>query len=91
MLFFNETICIKYILKTLEMNNFVFTSTDIVISDRSKLFANKDKMISKYKLITYADGKLIASSNYLGLFLSELIKSQVINLHSLVYRFIKIR
>ena len=56
------------------MNNFVFTSTDIVISDRSKLFANKDKMIAEYTLITYADGGLITSSNDLGLFLSELIK-----------------
>ena len=64
----------NYILKPLKMNNSGFTSTDMETSKRSRLFANKDKMIAEYTLITYADGGLITSSNDLGLFLSELIK-----------------
>lgn len=63
-----------YILKPLKMNSSGWTSTDIDSTKRSRLFANKEKMIAEYSLITYADGGFLTSSNDLGLFLSELIK-----------------
>ena len=56
------------------MNNSGWTSADIDTTKRSRLFANKEKMIAEYSLITYADGGFLTSSNDLGLFLSELIK-----------------
>lgn len=63
-----------YILKPLKMNSSGWTSTDIDSTKRSRLFANKEKMIAEYSLITYADGGFLTSSSDLGLFLSELIK-----------------
>lgn len=63
-----------YILKPLKMNNSGWTSADIDSAKRSRLFANKEKMIAEYALITYADGGFLTSSHDLGLFLSELIK-----------------
>ena len=62
-----------YILKPLKMNSSVWTSTDIESTKRSRLFANKEKMIAEYSLITYADGGFLTSSRDLGLYLSELI------------------
>jgi hypothetical protein len=56
------------------MNDSGWTSPDIDVENRSRLFAYKDKMIAEYSLITYADGGFITSSHDLGLFLSELIK-----------------
>lgn len=64
----------NYILKPLKMNSSGWTPADIDTTKRSRLFANKEKMIAEYALITYADGGFITSSNDLGLFLSELIK-----------------
>lgn len=64
----------NYILKPLKMNDSGWTSADIDVEKRSRLFAYKDKMIAEYSLITYADGGFITSSHDLGLFLSELIK-----------------
>lgn len=63
-----------YILKPLKMNSSGWTSTDIDSTKRSRLFANKEKMIAEYSLITYADGGFLTSSRDLGLYLSELIK-----------------
>lgn len=63
-----------YILRPLKMNSSGWTSADIDTTKRSRLFANKEKMIAEYSLITYADGGFLTSSNDLGLFLSELIK-----------------
>lgn len=63
-----------YILKPLKMNSSGWTSKDIDSTKRSRLFANKEKMIAEYSLITYADGGFLTSSSDLGLFLSELIK-----------------
>lgn len=63
-----------YILNPLKMNDSGWTSKDINMANRSRLFANKQKMIAEYSLITYADGGFITSSRDLGLFLSELIK-----------------
>lgn len=62
------------ILKPLKMNSSGWSSKDIDVNQRSRLFANKEKMIAEYSLITYADGGFLTSSNDLGLFLSELIK-----------------
>ncbi|AIM35274.1 beta-lactamase [Sphingobacterium sp. ML3W] len=62
------------ILKPLKMNFSGWSSKDIDITMRSRLFANKEKMIADYSLITYADGGFLTSSSDLGLFLSELIK-----------------
>ncbi|MEA9412673.1 serine hydrolase domain-containing protein [Flavobacterium sp. PL02] len=62
------------ILKPLKMNSSGWSSKDIDVSKRSRLFANKEKMIAEYSLITYPDGGFLTSSNDLGLFLSELIK-----------------
>lgn len=62
------------ILKPLRMNSSGWSSKDINITKRSRLFANKEKMIAEYSLITYADGGFLTSSSDLGLFLSELIK-----------------
>lgn len=62
-----------YILKPLKMNSSGWTSTDIDSTKRSRLFANKEKMIAEYSLITYADGGFLTSSRDLGLYLSELI------------------
>ncbi|WP_334125327.1 serine hydrolase domain-containing protein [Empedobacter brevis] len=62
-----------YILKPLKMNDSGWTSADIDTEKRSRLFANKEKMIAEYSLITYADGGFLTSSHDLGLFLSELI------------------
>lgn len=64
----------NYILKPLQMNSSGWTSVDIDSTKRSRLFANKEKMIAEYSLITYADGGFLTSSSDLGLFLSELIK-----------------
>ena len=64
----------EHILKALKMNGSGWSSKDIDVAKRSRLFANKDKMIAEYSLITYADGGFLTSSNDLGLFLSELIK-----------------
>ena len=63
-----------YILKPLKMNNSGWTSTDIDSTKRSRLFANKEKMIAEYSLITYADGGFLTSNSDLGLFLSELMQ-----------------
>lgn len=63
-----------HILKPLKMNASGWSSKDIDVTKRSRLFANKEKMIAEYSLITYADGGFLTSSNDLGLFLSELIK-----------------
>lgn len=62
------------ILKPLQINTSGWSSTDIDLKMRSRLFANKEKMIAEYSLITYADGGFLTSSHDLGLFLSELIK-----------------
>ncbi|WP_158973534.1 serine hydrolase [Cellulophaga sp. L1A9] len=62
------------ILNPLNMLASGWSSEDIDIAKRSKLFANKEMMIADYSLITYADGGFITSSEDLGLFLSELIK-----------------
>ncbi len=62
-----------YILKPLKMNSSGWTSRDIDSTKRSRLFANKEKMIAEYSLITYADGGFLTSSRDLGLYLSELI------------------
>ncbi|KFF10092.1 serine hydrolase domain-containing protein [Flavobacterium hydatis] len=62
------------ILKPLKMNSSGWSSKDIDVSKRSRLFANKDKMIAEYSLITYPDGGFLTSSKDLGLFLTELIK-----------------
>lgn len=64
----------NYILKPLKMHHSGWKSEDIDITKRTRLFANKEKMIAEYSLITYADGGFITSSHDLGLFLSELIK-----------------
>lgn len=64
----------NYILKPLQMNSSGWTSIEIDSTKRSRLFANKKKMIAEYSLITYADGGFLTSSSDLGLFLSELIK-----------------
>lgn len=63
-----------YIIKPLKMNASGWSAKDIDIEKRSRLFANKKKMIAEYSLITYADGGFLTSSNDLGLFLSELIR-----------------
>lgn len=68
-----------YILKPLKMNHSGWMSADIDTTKRSRLFANKEKMIAEYSLITYADGGFLTSSHDLGLFLSELIKGYVGN------------
>lgn len=62
------------ILKPLKMNSSGWSSKDIDTNRRSRLFANKEKMIAEYSLITYPDGGFLTSSKDLGLFLSELIK-----------------
>lgn len=62
------------IIKPLRMNSSGWLSKDIDLTMRSRLFANKEKMIAEYSLITYADGGFLTSSHDLGLFLSELIK-----------------
>ena len=62
-----------YILKPLKMTSSGWTSTDIESTKRSRLFANKEKMIAEYSLITYADGGFLTSGRDLGLYLSELI------------------
>ena len=62
------------ILKPLGMNSSGWSTKDIDQTKRSRLFANKEKMIAEYSLITYADGGFLTSSSDLGLFLSELIK-----------------
>ncbi|WP_409416772.1 serine hydrolase domain-containing protein [Flavobacterium sp. PS2] len=62
------------ILKPLKMNSSGWSSKDIDPNRRSRLFANKEKMIAEYSLITYPDGGFLTSSKDLGLFLSELIK-----------------
>jgi len=62
------------ILKPLKMNSSGWSSKDIDVAKRSRLFANNEKMIAEYSLITYADGGFLTSSHDLGLFLSELIK-----------------
>lgn len=62
------------ILKPLKMNSSGWSSKDIDINKRSRLFANREKMIAEYSLITYPDGGFLTSSEDLGLFLSELIK-----------------
>lgn len=62
-----------YILKPLKMTSSGWTSTDIDSTKRSRLFANKEKMIAEYSLITYADGGFLTSSRDLGFYLSELI------------------
>lgn len=64
----------EHILKPLKMNSSGWSSKDIDVNKRSRLFANKEKMIAEYSLITYADGGFLTSSNDLALFLSELIK-----------------
>ncbi|MCT2562197.1 serine hydrolase domain-containing protein [Chryseobacterium herbae] len=64
----------QHIIKPLQMNSSGWSSKDIDVNMRSRLFANKDKMIANYSLITYADGGFLTSSHDLGLFLSELIK-----------------
>lgn len=64
----------EHILKPLKMNSSGWSSKDIDVNKRSRLFANKEKMIAEYSLVTYADGGFLTSSNDLGLFLSELIK-----------------
>lgn len=64
----------EYILKPLKMNASGWTEKDIDVAKRTRLFANKEKMIADYNLITYADGGFLTSSSDLGLFLSELIK-----------------
>lgn len=64
----------KYIVKPLKMTASGWSSKDIDVTMRSRLFANKEKMIADYSLITYADGGFLTSSHDLGLFLSELIK-----------------
>ncbi len=64
----------SYILEPLKMNNSGWTPSDIDGLKRTRLFANKEKMIAEYSLITYADGGFITSANDLGLFLNELIK-----------------
>ncbi|MEW7278162.1 serine hydrolase domain-containing protein [Aquimarina sp. 2201CG1-2-11] len=63
-----------YILKPLKMTSSGWSSKDIDTTKRSRLFANKDKLIAEYSLITYADGGFITSNNDLGLFLTELMK-----------------
>lgn len=63
----------NYILKPLKMNDSGWMAADIDTKKRSRLFANKEKMIAEYSLITYADGGFLTSSHDLGLFLSELI------------------
>lgn len=65
---------IEHILKPLKMNASGWSSKDIDLTMRSRLFANKEKMIAEYSLITYADGGFLTSGRDLGLFLSELIK-----------------
>lgn len=64
----------EHILKPLKMKSSGWSSRDINVDKRSRLFANKQKMIAEYSLITYPDGGFITSSNDLGLYLSELIK-----------------
>jgi len=64
----------QHILEPLEMNASGWSSKDIDPAMRSRLFANKEKMIAEYSLITYADGGFLTSGSDLGLFLSELIK-----------------
>lgn len=64
----------EHILKPLKMRSSGWSSKDIEVDKRSRLFANKQKLIAEYSLITYPDGGFITSSNDLGLFLSELIK-----------------
>lgn len=54
------------IIKPLQMNNSGWSSKDIDVSMRSRLFANKKKMIADYSLITYADGGFLTSSHDLG-------------------------
>lgn len=62
------------IIKPLRMNSSGWSLKEIDFTKRSRLFANKEKMIAEYSLITYADGGFLTSSHDLGLFLSELIK-----------------
>lgn len=64
----------EHILKPLKMRSSGWSSKDIEVDKRSRLFANKQKLIAEYSLITYPDGGFITSANDLGLFLSELIK-----------------
>lgn len=64
----------EYIIKPLQMKSSGWSSEDINVAKRSRLFANKKKIIADYSLITYADGGFLTSSHDLGLFLSELIK-----------------
>lgn len=64
----------EHILMPLKMSSSGWSSKDIDVAEHSRLFANKEKMIAEYSLVTYADGGLLTSSHDLGLFLSELIK-----------------
>ncbi|RMA64321.1 serine hydrolase domain-containing protein [Ulvibacter antarcticus] len=66
----------KHILDPLEMNSSGWSNSDIDISQRSRLFINKDTLIAKYELITYPDGGFISSTADLSRYLIELMKGK---------------
>lgn len=64
----------EHILKPLKLNTSGWSSEDIDVTMRSKLFYDTSKVIADYELITFADGGFVTSSHDLGLYLAELMR-----------------